>query len=92
MANHKSAIKRNKQNKKRRARNMYFISTLRTYEKKFYSAVSEKKPPEEIDFLYKKLISLFDSVADKGIIHKNKASRKVSHYTTFVNELTKEAQ
>ena len=87
MAHHKSAIKRIKQNAKRRARNSYYKSTLKTFEKKFLAAIDEKKSMEEIATLYKELVSLYDKVADKGIIHKNKAARKVSKFTKLLNEL-----
>ena len=91
MAQHKSAIKRIKQNEKRRARNHYFISTLKTFEKNFYIAIEEKKAYQEIEKLYKKLISLYDKVADKGIIHRNKAARKVSTLTKRFSGIPRES-
>ncbi|MCD6578485.1 30S ribosomal protein S20 [bacterium] len=89
MANHKSAIKRIKQNAKRRARNIYYKSTVKTYEKMFYSAIDEKKSLEEIMKLYKQLVSYYDRIADKGIIHRNKAARKISRFSQLINELSK---
>ncbi len=74
-----------KQNQKRRARNSYYISTLKTYEKKFLKAIDDKKDYDELKKLYNKLVSLYDKVADKGIIHRNKAARKVSAFTKRIN-------
>lgn len=87
---HKGAIKRIKQSAKRHARNHYFISSIKTEEKKFLKAIDEKKTKEEIAKLYKGLVSLYDSVADKGIIHRNKAARKVSELTKIFNSSQKE--
>ena len=85
MPQHKSAIKRMKQNQKRRARNSYYISTLKTYEKKFLKEIDDKKDYDELKKLYNKIVSLYDKVADKGIIHRNKAARKVSVFTKRIN-------
>ncbi len=87
MANHKSAIKRIKQNEKRRARNYYYKSTLKTFEKKFAEALENKLAKAEIEPLYKKLVALYDKVAGKGIVHANRAARRVSKLTLVFNGL-----
>ena len=47
MANHKSAIKRIKQNSKQRSRNRYFRSTMRTQLKVLNAAIEEGNHVEE---------------------------------------------
>ena len=84
---HKSAMKRIKQDKKKRARNFYFKKTLKTLEKSFVEAVDSGAKKNELEEKFNELISMYDRVAGKGIIHKNKAARKVSKYTKIYNNL-----
>lgn len=90
MANHKSALKRAKQNKKRNLRNRSLLSALKTELKKFQIILEEKK----IDEL-KKALSLIHKIIDKtqtkGVITKNAASRKKSKLTCLTNSILKEA-
>jgi len=77
LANIKSAIKRNKQNEKRRIRNRFYRGTARTLVKKARFAMDkgEAQPAAES---VKAAISALDKAAQKGIIHKNNASRRKS--------------
>ena len=70
MANHLSAIKRIRQNEKRRLHNRYYARTMRNALKDFRS-ISVKKDAEE---KYPKMVSLIDKLVKKNIIHKNKAA------------------
>ncbi len=89
MANHRSALKRLRQNEKRRARNRYWKSTMRTIIKKVRAAV-ENGEREEAQTLLRQAIKTIDHVQSKGVIHKRTASRKVSRLTKLVNTLSAE--
>ena len=86
MANHKSAIKRNKQNKVRNARNTHIRSTMRTLVKQVREAAAagEKEAAQEA---LAKAIPYIDKTSTKGVIHKATASRKISRLTKLVNSL-----
>ena len=76
MAN-KSAEKRERQEARRRLRNRMAKSTMRTAIKKFDAAVAagDKAASEQAMAESNKLL---DTVAGKGIIHRNTAARKKS--------------
>lgn len=86
MANHKSAEKRNRQNKIRNARNTHIRSTMRTYVKKVRLAVSEGDSDVAKSML-EKAVPCIDKAATKGVIHKATASRKISRLTKLVNAM-----
>lgn len=75
MANTKSAIKRIRQNHKRRLRNRLFTGTARTYVKNARTSI-ESGTPEEARIATLEAISALDKAAEKGIIHKNNAARR----------------
>ncbi len=76
MANHKSAIKRNRQSIVRREKNRQAKAALRTIVKKFTAAVD--KEPEAAKEILASVVPAIAKAASKGIIHKNAASRKIS--------------
>lgn len=84
MANVASAQKRNRQRLKRRDRNVFHLSTLRTQVKKVQKALlaNDKKAAEAALQIAVKAI---DKAAQKGVIKKETASRKVSRLTLAVN-------
>ncbi len=84
MAIHKSVIKRDKQNKKRRMRNKSAMSLMKTKVKALLTAVEEKDGVKARASL-KEAISTISKTASKGIIHKNTAARKISRLTKKVN-------
>ena len=86
MAHHKSAIKRIRQNEKRRVRNRHARSTLRSTLKKIGLSLEEKNV-EEVKARLDKTTSIVDGAACKGIIHKNKAARQVSRMKRKANAL-----
>lgn len=86
MANHRSALKRLRQNVKRRERNRYWKSNMRTAIKKVREAVAEEDQNGAQESL-RAAIKTIDHVASKGVIHKRTASRKVSRLTKLVNTL-----
>ena len=86
MANHKSALKRVRQNAKRKEINRSSRSKLRTQIKKLRTALAgqDKKGSGE---LLGPTVSLIDKAASKGIIHQNTAARYKSRLTKHVTEL-----
>lgn len=77
MANIKSAIKRNKQNEKRRIRNRVYRGQARTYIARARTAIAEKDAvAAEATTLV--AIAALDKAAQKGVIHKNNAARRKS--------------
>ena len=84
MANHKSALKRIRQNAVKRLRNRYYHKTTRTAVKVLRSEEDKKAAQEQLP----KVISLLDKLAKKNIIHKNKAANLKSKLTKRVNLLT----
>ncbi len=77
MANIKSAIKRNKQNQKKRLRNRVFRGRARTFVQKARDVIN-KGDAEEARVATLTAISALDKAAEKGIIHKNNAARRKS--------------
>lgn len=77
MANIKSAIKRNKQNKKRRLHNRIYRGQARTYIRDARAYIQEENL-EEARAATMKAISALDKAAVKGILHKNNAARRKS--------------
>jgi small subunit ribosomal protein S20 len=88
VANHKSAEKRNRQNKIRNARNTHIRSTMRTYVKKVRMAVADGDQASA-QTLMEKALPCIDKAASKGIIHKATASRKISRLMKLVNSMSK---
>ena len=87
MANHKSALKRVKQSELRRQRNRSRKTQMKNAIKKLEEAMVSKNPETAAERL-KEAIAVIDRTASNGVIHKNKASRKISRLTVKVNALT----
>ena len=90
MANHKSAIKRARQNIKRRLRNRMTMSVYRTELKKFITMMSENNM-EDAKKLLPSLHKIIDKTRSKGVIHKNNAARKKSRLDAMLNKATSAA-
>lgn len=86
MANSAQARKRARQNHKRRAQNASQRSMVRTYIKRVQSAI-EQKNHELATEAYQKATPVIDRMADKGIIHKNKAARHKSRLNKAIKAL-----
>ncbi|MCH7510197.1 MAG: 30S ribosomal protein S20 [Proteobacteria bacterium] len=86
MANIKSAQKRARQNITRRAHNMSQRSSLRTAIKKVVVAIAAGDK-EVASAAYKAATPKIDSMADKGIIHKNKAARHKSRLNQHIKDM-----
>lgn len=87
MANHKSALKRVRQNVKRNENNRSSRSKIRTQIKKLRAAVaaSDKNLSGE---LLNPTVSVIDKAVNKGLIHKNTAARYKSRLTKHVAEIS----
>lgn len=83
MANHKSALKKIRADKVKRIRNKYQLTTARTFEKKLRKSGDKSEASE----LLKKCYSLFDKLAKRNVIHKNKASNHKSRLSKVVNHM-----
>ena len=86
MAIHLSAIKRARQNEKRRLRNQHTKSTVKTVVKKVRAAVEEKDVVGAREALLK-AIPLIQKAHSKSVFHKKTSSRKISRLTRQVNAL-----
>ena len=87
MANHASAIKRAKQNEKRRMANKATRTRVRNAVKAVRQAL-EAKNAEEAQSALKQASSVIDKAAGKGVIHDNAASRQISRLSRQVHGLT----
>lgn len=90
MANSPQAKKRARQNDKARAHNASLRSMVRTYLKKVVYAI-QAGDVEAAKTAYAAAIPVLDRVADKGIFHKNKASRHKSRLNAQIKALSEKA-
>jgi len=88
MPNHKSAIKRVRQNEKKNQVNRANRSNLRTQIKKLRNSISEGNKSESVELLFP-TVAAIDKAVNKGILHKNTAARHKSRLTGHVNKLSK---
>ena len=86
MANTAQARKRARQAIKQRAHNASLRSTLRTAIKKIIKAV-EGGDKAAAQSAFNENVSVIDRIADKNIIHKNKAARHKSRLTARIKAL-----
>jgi small subunit ribosomal protein S20 len=86
LANTKQAKKRVRQAEKHRRHNASMRSMLRTYIKKVAAAITAGDPKVALASL-KEATPVIDRMANKGIIHKNKAARHKSRLTAHIKKL-----
>jgi small subunit ribosomal protein S20 len=86
VANTKQAKKRIKQSEKARQRNAALRSMYRTCIKKVVHAI-DLKDKNSAENAYKSAVPVLDSMVNKKIIHKNKASRHKSRLLLKINNL-----
>lgn len=86
MANSAQARKRARQSAKRRLHNMALRSEYRTAVKKVRKAVAAgDKAAAQLAF--QASMRVIDSIADKGIVHKNKAARHKSRLSAAIKAM-----
>ncbi|MBO4402500.1 MAG: 30S ribosomal protein S20 [Bacteroidales bacterium] len=83
MANHKSQLKRIRENEKRRLVNRYWAKTMRNAIKKIRNTQDMNEAKAKLP----SVVSLIDKVAKKGIIHKNKAANLKSGIMVQINKM-----
>ncbi|MAT52006.1 MAG: 30S ribosomal protein S20 [Porticoccaceae bacterium] len=86
MANSPQARKRAKQSEKRRQHNASLRSMVRTYIKRVQAEIA-KGDQTSAAAAYQSAVPVIDRMADKGIIHKNKAARHKSRLNTQIKAL-----
>ncbi|SNR64735.1 SSU ribosomal protein S20P [Methylobacillus rhizosphaerae] len=86
MANSAQARKRARQAVKQRAHNASLRSALRTAIKKIIKAV-EAGDKAAAQSVFNENVSVIDRIADKQIIHKNKAARHKSRLSAAIKAL-----
>jgi small subunit ribosomal protein S20 len=84
LANHKSALKRARQNEDRRLRNKSTKTRIKNVVKNVRQAVASQIESDAITEL-NTAKSAIDKAAKKGVIHRNTAARKISRLTKQVN-------
>ena len=81
MANHKSSLKRIRQDKVKALHNRYYAKTMRNAVRKL-RAMTDK---EEAVKLYPSVQKMLDKLAKTNIIHKNKAANLKSSLALHIN-------
>jgi small subunit ribosomal protein S20 len=87
LATHKSALKRAKQNEVKRLRNMSYKTRVKKAVKEVRDAVASNSEDQAKESL-QKAVSTIQKTASKGVIHRKKASRKISRISRQVNQIT----
>ena len=83
MSNHKSSLKRIRQDKKKALHNKYYAKTMRNAVRKL-RALTDK---EEAVKLYPSVQKMLDKLSKTNIIHKNKAANIKSSLALHINKL-----
>ncbi|MCB1949473.1 30S ribosomal protein S20 [Nitrosomonas sp.] len=86
MANSAQARKRARQSIKRREHNVSMRSRLRTAIKNVKKII-ETGDKEKAQVAFTQTVSTVDSIAEKGIIHKNKAARQKSRLSAAIKAM-----
>ena len=89
MANHKSALKRNRQSLERRARNRANKTRLKTAIKAVDTAIASEQAADMVQQALVAAVPIIQRAAVKGTLHKKNAARKVSRLTRRVNKFVK---
>ena len=83
MANHKSVIKRIRQDEKRRLHNRYYAKTMRNALRKLRASNDKSEATE----MYPKVQAMLDKLAKKNIIHWKKAANLKSGAMSHIAKL-----
>jgi small subunit ribosomal protein S20 len=84
LANHKSAVKRARQNEIRRLRNKATRTRVKSIVKEVRASAGEASN-EGTKVLLNTAQSVIDKASKKGVIHKRTAARKISRLTKLAN-------
>ncbi len=83
MANHKSSLKRIRQEKVRTLHNKYYAKTMRNAVRKLRAMTNK----DEAIKLYPEVQKMLDKLAKTNIIHKNKAANLKSSLCHHISKL-----
>ena len=83
MANHKSSLKRIRQEQKRRLHNRYYARKMRVAVRQLRATKDKAEAEKQLPAVQKML----DKLAKVNIIHKNKASNLKSKLAHYINKL-----
>ena len=84
MAHHASALKRIRQDAKKRLRNRYYAKSTRTAIQNLRNLTKKA----EAEKFFPKVVSMIDKLAKRNIWHKNKAANVKSKLAKFVAGLS----
>ena len=84
MDRHPQQLKRERQDKKRRARNIENLSRLRTHIKKVLATTAKA----DVDSVYRDTVRIIDKAVSRNLIHRNTGARRKAQITRHVNSLT----
>jgi small subunit ribosomal protein S20 len=87
LANHPSALKRARQSKTRKLRNLAHKTRAKSVVKEVRTLL-QSKDSTQIQEKFKKAVSTLHRSASKGVLHRKKASRKISRLARAVNRAT----
>ena len=90
MANIRSAMKRARQNEKRRTRNATVRSTVRTTVRNARATLASGQAADARTAVADTIQTL-DKAVTKGVVHKNTAARKKSRLARQLNALARQA-
>lgn len=85
MANIKSAIKRARQNTKRRDHNRYYRTTARTFVKRAKQQIEDNDLDTAAETV-RQAAKALDKAAQKGVIQRNNAARRKSRLMIALNK------
>ena len=84
MDRHPQQLKRERQDQKRRTRNVADMSALRTHIKQ----VLQSSDKTEAEKLYTSAVRVIDKAVKKNLIHQNTGARRKSQITRHLNSLS----
>lgn len=87
MANHKSALKRARQNEVQRVRNKSYKTKVKKAVRDVRTAL-EDKSVEQAQKSFRNAVAVIQQTVSKGVIHSNQASRKISRLARQVNQIS----
>ena len=86
MANHKSALKRARQSRVRRQRNMVYKTKAKNAVKEVRASLADNNADNTKENLNRAMSVLQKTVA-RGVLHKNTAARRISRLARQANRL-----
>lgn len=87
MANHPSALKRARQNERRRLRNKAYRTRVKNVVKTVRAAVAEKASDKAQEALAQ-AVPLIMKAASKGVFHRNNSARKIARLAKAVQQIS----